>query len=68
MNEDKDRKIEELIKVYGIGSTFDEIMNYSVVDGAIDLRKMRELEGRYGHNGGMGCDVLKGPCSCGAWH
>lgn len=37
-------------------------------DGAVDVRKMAALEGRYGKNGGQGCDVLDGPCSCGATH
>ena len=36
--------------------------------GEIDLREMEREEGRYGSNGGRGCDVSKGPCSCGAWH
>jgi hypothetical protein len=38
--------------------------------GAIDLRKIEQEEGRYGYNGGRGCDVGigGGPCSCGAWH
>ena len=37
-------------------------------DGVLDLRKLQEIEGLYGYNGGQGCDVLEGPCSCGAWH
>ena len=34
----------------------------------IDLKKLEEREGDYGYNGGIGCDMLDGPCSCGAWH
>jgi hypothetical protein len=38
------------------------------LDGTIDARKMQALEGSCGSNGGRGCDVTEGPCSCGAWH
>ncbi|MFA6603838.1 MAG: hypothetical protein WCT10_03255 [Patescibacteria group bacterium] len=24
--------------------------------------------GNYGRNGGTACDVIEGPCACGAWH
>lgn len=34
----------------------------------LNMGKMQSFEGRYGYNGGIGCDVLDGPCSCGAWH
>lgn len=40
------------------------------IGGAIDLSLM-EAHGRYvplGTNGGTRCDVLSGPCACGAWH
>ena len=69
--EEKDRKkedIEKLVEVYGVGADFKEVMEYIKVDGAYDLRKLQELEGRYGYNGGKPCDVLRGPCSCGGWH
>jgi len=41
-----------------------------VVDGVIglDLVLMDAHEGLMGRNGGRGCDVERGPCSCGAWH
>lgn len=52
-----------------IGSDFASVIRYATTpEGTIDLRKIEELEGRYGYNGGRGCDVMKGPCSCGAWH
>ena len=52
-----------------IGDDFASVVRYSATpEGAIDLSKMQELEGRYGYNGGQPCDVLRGPCSCGAWH
>jgi len=35
---------------------------------AIDLMELEKHEGDYGYNGGIGCDVRDGPCSCGAWH
>lgn len=53
-----------------VGDTFDDVLKYATdpKTGKIDLRKMEKLEGRFGKNGGRGCDVRKGPCSCGAWH
>lgn len=53
-----------------VGPTFENVLNHSIDQnsGAIDLLKMSSLEGRYGSNGGRGCDVTEGPCSCGAWH
>ncbi len=56
----------------GVGLTLNGVIEYSkesYKEGvAINLSKMGELEGRFGYNGGIGCDVLEGPCSCGAWH
>jgi len=69
-----DGKIHELFPVVvnneKVGSTFENVLNYSIDKNsrAIDLLKMSSLEGRYGSNGGRGCDVRSGPCSCGAWH
>lgn len=65
--EDNNNEEKELSK---IGPTFDDVMNYAMKDkdGVIDLLKIGKLEGRFGSNGGRGCDVLEGPCSCGAWH
>ncbi len=52
-----------------IGDDFASVVRYAATpEGAIDLSKMQELEGRFGYNGGQPCDVLRGPCSCGAWH
>jgi hypothetical protein len=51
-----------------VGPTFNDVLRYASTPKGIDPRKMQELEGRYGYNGGVGCDVLIGPCSCGAWH
>ncbi|MFH1610833.1 MAG: hypothetical protein ABIA91_02985 [Patescibacteria group bacterium] len=55
-----------------VGPTFRDVLAHSLikVDGevCISLRKMAELEGRYGSNAGRGCDVKYGPCSCGAYH
>ncbi len=65
-----DREKRELNS--GIGFTLNDVIEYSKVPYkggfAIHLGKMQELEGRFGYNGGTGCDVLEGPCSCGAWH
>ena len=53
-----------------VGDSFEDVINYAFDHemNAIDSRKLMELEGRYGTNGGVGCDVREGPCSCGAWH
>ncbi len=52
-----------------IGDDYASVVRYATTsEGAIDLSKMGELEGRFGSNGGRGCDVRSGPCSCGAWH
>jgi len=48
---------------------FQELIDECINDeGVIDLSKMEKLEGSCGSNGGKGCDVTKGPCSCGGWH
>jgi len=39
-----------------------------MVDGALDLELLDAHEGLHGHNGGVPCDVARGPCSCGAFH
>jgi hypothetical protein len=54
----------------GVGPRFEDVVAHAMApDGlSIDLAKVQELEGRFGSNGGRGCDVRSGPCSCGAWH
>lgn len=40
------------------------------INGAVDLSLM-EAHAEYvnlGTNGGVKCDVVSGPCACGAWH
>ncbi len=44
------------------------VANATDKKGAIDSRKIEAAEGSCGSNGGRGCDVTEGPCSCGAWH
>ena len=39
-----------------------------IIDGAMDLEVLDAHEGIHGYNGGVGCDVSSGPCSCGAFH
>lgn len=56
-----------------VGPTHNDVTSASMRltdDGraAIDMQVMQSFEGRYGSNGGKGCDVAEGPCSCGAWH
>lgn len=56
-----------------VGDRFEDVVAYATrIDPrhglVVDLRRIDELEGRFGYNGGRGCDVISGPCSCGAWH
>ncbi len=40
------------------------------IDGAIDIALI-DAHSQYidmGTNGGVRCDVISGPCACGAWH
>lgn len=63
---DGSKVVDERLEV---GPTLNDVVAHAMTPtGAIDLAKMQELEGRYGSNGGRGCDVARGPCSCGAWH
>lgn len=48
--------------------TFDDLVRYSSRENGVDISKMQEFSGKFGYNGGIGCDVISGPCSCGAWH
>tara|TARA_Y100000310_G_scaffold94631_1_gene92387 strand:- start:2697 stop:2990 length:294 start_codon:yes stop_codon:yes gene_type:complete len=56
-----------------VGGDFNSVVAHSTrnepgVGPVVDLGAMDALEGRFGSNGGRGCDVRSGPCSCGAWH
>ncbi len=53
---------------FQVGPKFKDVLAHAITKEGIDLRKIDELEGRFGENGGRGCDVTSGPCSCGAWH
>ena len=50
---------------------FNNLVKTSLVeiDGrpALSLREM-DMALKYGHNGNDWCDVVEGPCACGAWH
>lgn len=39
-----------------------------LADPVVDLAELAKNEGRYGYNGGVGCDVRQGHCACGAAH
>lgn len=50
--------------------TFAELQLCCLVGGALDL-SLVDAHSEYidlGTNGGVRCDVISGPCSCGAWH
>jgi hypothetical protein len=49
---------------------FLELVRCCTLHGVIDGRLL-EAHQQYaglGRNGGVACDVVDGPCSCGAWH
>ncbi len=56
------------VAAWGVGACWEDVKKHILRNGAYDLRDLESLEGRYGHNGNNKCDVLSGPCSCGAWH
>jgi hypothetical protein len=49
---------------------FNGLQTCCIIDGALDMLLIeahQEFAG-LGTNGGQTCDVISGPCSCGAWH
>jgi hypothetical protein len=54
-----------------VGPNFEHLMA-AITDsnGTVDLHMLDQLEGRFAGLPGRNrrCDVLKGPCACGAWH
>jgi hypothetical protein len=52
--------------------TFAELVRAAVdptgAEPALDAVFLASHQGRWGRNGGVGCDVFLGPCSCGATH
>jgi len=53
-----------------VGSSFGAVLAHASTPAGIDPRKIDELQGRYEGRAGYTrrCDVLGGPCACGAWH
>lgn len=49
---------------------FEGLQSCCLVDGAISLQLMDAHAAHIdlGRNGGTRCDVIEGPCACGAWH
>jgi len=47
---------------------FDALTKCCMINGAISLDLMDAHQGLLGYNGGVACDVLTGPCACGATH
>ena len=70
---DADPTAPQLDSRLAVGPSFEDVVASAVIQsgpnrGAIDLSRIEALEGRFGSNGGRGCDVRSGPCSCGAFH
>ncbi len=67
----KKEKIEDIKKnTKNHRHNFNELQACCMVDGCIDTELM-EAHTKYaslGENGGVKCDVVDGPCACGAWH
>ena len=57
-------------KFNDVGPNIEDLVeNAKDEAGAIDVAKFQSLEGRYAHvHGNKRCDVLYGPCACGAYH
>lgn len=47
--------------------SFEDLTACCMVGNAFDPLLM-EAHPELGRNGGQKCDVVDGPCSCGAWH
>jgi len=47
--------------------TFDDLITCSTINGVLDSTLL-DAHPTLGRNGGQKCDVISGPCSCGAWH
>jgi hypothetical protein len=47
---------------------FGALQACCMVDGALGLRLMEAHKGTVPQRNPGGCDVVRGPCSCGAWH
>jgi hypothetical protein len=56
----------------GAGGDFNnllaDIVRPTLSGPALSLKELQSRAGRFGYNGGQGCDTVDGPCSCGAWH
>lgn len=50
--------------------TFQALQACCLIDGVLDMRVMdaHAEHADLGTNGGRRCDVVSGPCACGAWH
>ena len=50
--------------------SFKELMICCLIGDAIDAQLMEAHSANdpFGRNGGIACDVMSGPCACGAWH
>lgn len=67
--EERRRNMPRPSKPEDVGPDFKDVVDYATGKDGIDLRKIEELEGRYEKvHENRGCDVLSGPCACGAWH
>jgi hypothetical protein len=58
------------IDIKDVGPSYENVLDYVLnKDRAYDENlRQKSFGDRFGYNGGSGCDVLDGPCSCGAWH
>ncbi|MDO8494925.1 MAG: hypothetical protein Q7S32_00155 [bacterium] len=49
---------------------FNELTACCIIEGAfvMYLMEAHSKGAPLGRNGGVACDVVSGPCACGAWH
>ncbi len=64
------KKYDDEKKTPEVGTRFEDIVDYATDELGVDSGKIDEMEGRYAHLPGRSrrCDVMSGPCACGAWH
>ncbi len=48
--------------------SYNDLVNCCLEDGVLSSTLLQAHEQAMGRGGVLRCDVIEGPCSCGAWH
>lgn len=71
MEKEVEKKLEDIEKHPGLHHhTFEGLNRCCMTSRGLDTLLL-EAHSKYaslGSNAGQSCDVISGPCSCGAWH